>query len=91
MRAVDWPLCAMLTCRYAQLSLRVCARRILLTANLLDHRGGLLTEQIEALREVTRRAHERHPFRTDAFVVLPDRRGRLGHRSFITRPAAGPA
>ena len=42
------------------------------TANLLDRRSSLLTEQIEALREATRRARERHPFHIDAFVVLPD-------------------
>ena len=42
------------------------------TANLLDRRSGLLTEEIDALREATRRARERHPFRIDAFVVLPD-------------------
>src|SRR5262249_24387829 len=41
-------------------------------ANLLDRRSSLLTDQIEALREATRRAHERHPFHIDAFVVLPD-------------------
>jgi REP-associated tyrosine transposase len=42
------------------------------TANLLDRRNGLLTAEIEALREATRRARERYPFRIDAFVVLPD-------------------
>ena len=42
------------------------------TANLLDRRSSLLTDQIEALREATRRARERHPFHIDAFVVLPD-------------------
>jgi putative transposase len=42
------------------------------TANLLDRRSRLLTDQIEALREATRRARERHPFHIDAFVVLPD-------------------
>ncbi len=42
------------------------------TANLLDRRSALLTDQIEALREATRRTRERYPFRIDAFVVLPD-------------------
>jgi putative transposase len=42
------------------------------TANLLDRRSGLLTTEIEALREATRRTRERHPFRIDAFVVLPN-------------------
>ena len=39
------------------------------TTNLLDRRSSLLTDQIEALREATRRARERHPFHIDAFVV----------------------
>src|SRR5436189_4086868 len=42
------------------------------TANLLDRRSGLLTKEIAALREATRRTRQRHPFRIDAFVVLPD-------------------
>jgi putative transposase len=42
------------------------------TATLLDRRSSLLTEEIETLREATRRTRERHPFRIDAFVVLPD-------------------
>src|SRR5262245_54674899 len=42
------------------------------TANLLDRRGSLLTDEIEALREATRRTRERYPFHIDAFVVLPD-------------------
>src|SRR4051812_17598788 len=42
------------------------------TANLLDRRSDLLTQKIAALREATRRTRERHPFRIDAFVVLPD-------------------
>ena len=46
------------------------------TANLLDRRNSLLTDQIEALREATRRARERHPFHIDAFVVLPDHHSR---------------
>ena len=42
------------------------------TANLLDRRSRLLIDEIETLREATRRTRERHPFRIDAFVVLPD-------------------
>jgi putative transposase len=42
------------------------------TANLLNRRSGLLTKQIAALRKATRRTRDRHPFRIDAFVVLPD-------------------
>ena len=42
------------------------------TANLLDRRSSLLIDEIETLREATRRTRERHPFRIDAFVVLPD-------------------
>ena len=42
------------------------------TANLLDRRSGLLTKEIAALREGMRRTRERHPFRIDALVVLPD-------------------
>jgi putative transposase len=42
------------------------------TANLLDRRSRLLTDEIETLREATRRTLKRHPFRIDAFVVLPD-------------------
>jgi putative transposase len=42
------------------------------TVNLLDRRTRLLTDHIEALREATRQTRQRHPFRIDAFVVLPD-------------------
>jgi putative transposase len=42
------------------------------TANLLDRRSRLLTDEIEALREATRRTLARLPFHIDAFVVLPD-------------------
>jgi putative transposase len=42
------------------------------TANLLNRRSGLLTKEIAALREATRYTRDRHPFRIDAFVVLPD-------------------
>jgi hypothetical protein len=41
------------------------------TANLRDRRSSLRRDQIEALREATRRANERRPFHIDAFVVLP--------------------
>ena len=42
------------------------------TVNLLDRRSSLLTENIDALRDATRRTRERFPFHIDAFVVLPD-------------------
>src|ERR1700751_4981803 len=42
------------------------------TANLLDRRSTLLTDEIETPREAPRRTRERHPFRIDPFVVLPD-------------------
>jgi putative transposase len=42
------------------------------TVNLHDRRSNLLTENISALRDSTRRVLRRHPFRIEAFVVLPD-------------------
>src|SRR5712691_5642949 len=42
------------------------------TVNLLDRRRRLLTDDIDALREATRRTQARHPFTIDAMVVLPD-------------------
>jgi putative transposase len=42
------------------------------TVNLLDRRQRLLVEHIDLLREATRWAMRRHPFRIEAFVVLPD-------------------
>jgi REP-associated tyrosine transposase len=42
------------------------------TANLLDRRTSLLTDQIDALRDAIRRTRHRYPFQIDAFVVLPD-------------------
>jgi putative transposase len=42
------------------------------TVNLLDRRKGLLIENIGALRDATRRTMRGHPFRIEAFVVLPD-------------------
>jgi REP-associated tyrosine transposase len=42
------------------------------TVNLFDRKSRLLTDEIEALREATRRTRQRYPFRIDAFVVLPD-------------------
>jgi putative transposase len=42
------------------------------TANLLDRRSTLLTDEIEALRAAARRTRERYPFQIDALVVLPD-------------------
>src|SRR5580704_6884082 len=42
------------------------------TANLLDRRSRLLTEQIDSLRDAIAQTRRRHPFHIDAFVVLPD-------------------
>lgn len=42
------------------------------TVNLLDRRKRLLVEHVDALREATATTMRRHPFRIDAFVVLPD-------------------
>ena len=52
------------------------------TVNLLDRRSSLLTDEIDALREATRQTMRSHPFRIDAFVVLPD------HLHAISDPAA---
>ncbi|HVT83085.1 MAG TPA: transposase [Phycisphaerae bacterium] len=40
--------------------------------NLLDRRGSLLTDRIDALRDATRHVMRSRPFRIDAFFVLPD-------------------
>jgi putative transposase len=42
------------------------------TANLLNRRSSLLTDEINTLREATRRTQARHPFHVDAVVILPD-------------------
>ena len=42
------------------------------TVNLLDRRSSILTQRINALREAVQWTLQRYPFRTDAFVVLPD-------------------
>jgi REP-associated tyrosine transposase len=42
------------------------------TANLLDRRGTLLTDEIDALRDAVRETQKRYPFHIDAMVVLPD-------------------
>jgi len=42
------------------------------TVNLLDRRKRLLVEHINSLREATAWTMHRHPFRIDAFVVLPE-------------------
>jgi REP element-mobilizing transposase RayT len=42
------------------------------TVNLLDRRSRLLVDHIDALREAVRATMERHPFRIDAMVVLPN-------------------
>jgi putative transposase len=42
------------------------------TVNLLDRSSSILTQRIDALREAVQWTLQRYPFRTDAFVVLPD-------------------
>ncbi|HEU0215680.1 MAG TPA: transposase [Stellaceae bacterium] len=42
------------------------------TVNLADRRGTLLVDHIDALRSAFRYTRERHPFASDAVVVLPD-------------------
>lgn len=42
------------------------------TVNLADRRLRLLTEHIDELRTAFRETRQRHPFTTDAMVVLPD-------------------
>jgi putative transposase len=42
------------------------------TANLADRRLSLLTDHIDELRAAFRETRQRHPFTTDAIVVLPD-------------------
>ena len=42
------------------------------TVNLLERGTSLLTENIDTLRDATRRTMRSDPFRINAFVVLPD-------------------
>lgn len=42
------------------------------TVNLENRRLRLLTEHIDQLRAAFRETRERHPFRTEAIVILPD-------------------
>ena len=42
------------------------------TVNLADRRLRLLTDYIDALRAAFQETRQRHPFTTDAMVVLPD-------------------
>jgi len=42
------------------------------TVNLADRRLSLATDHIDALRAAFRETRQRHPFATDAMVVLPD-------------------
>ena len=60
------------------------------TVNLADRRLRLLTEHVEALRSAFRETRQRHPFATDAVVVLPDHLHAVwtlpeGDRDFATR------
>jgi putative transposase len=42
------------------------------TVNLAERRLQLLTEHMDVLRAAFRETRQRHPFTTDAMVVLPD-------------------
>jgi putative transposase len=42
------------------------------TVNLIDRQSSLLTEQIDVLRNATRKIRQSHPFDIIAMVVLPD-------------------
>jgi putative transposase len=60
------------------------------TVNLADRRLRLLTENTEVLRSAIRATRQRHPFTTDAIVVLPDHLHAVwtmpeGDRDFATR------
>ena len=60
------------------------------TVNLADRRLRLLTEHVDALRSAFRETRQRHPFTTDAVVVLPNHLHAVwtlpeGDRDFATR------
>lgn len=60
------------------------------TVTLADRRATLLTDRIDDLRAAWRYASRRHPFRTTAYVVLPDHLHCIwvlpdGDRDFPTR------
>lgn len=42
------------------------------TVTLAERGGDLLVSKIDLLREAVRKTHTAHPFRIDAWVVLPD-------------------
>ncbi len=42
------------------------------TVNLAERRSRLLVDRIDSLRQALRYVQQRHPFRIDAMVVLPD-------------------
>jgi putative transposase len=42
------------------------------TVNLADRRRALLTDHVDVLRAAFRRVRARHPFATEAGVILPD-------------------
>ena len=42
------------------------------TVNLAQHHLRLLLDHVDILREAVKMVMQRHPFRIDAFVVLPD-------------------
>ena len=65
-------------------------RLLFFTVNLADRRLRLLTEHVDALRYAFRETRERHPFRIEAVVILPDHLHVVwtmpeGDRDFATR------
>lgn len=42
------------------------------TVSLRNRRSDLLVRHIDLLRETVRATRERHPFRVDAWIVVPD-------------------
>jgi putative transposase len=49
------------------------------TVNLVERRLRLLTDHIDELRIAFQETRRRHPFTTDAMVVLPDRPHHVDH------------
>ena len=60
------------------------------SVNLAERSRALLVEHVDIFRAVLQRIKERHPFRTDALVILPDHLHAIwtlpkGDRDFPTR------
>ena len=61
------------------------------TSRLADRSSTLLTNEVDRLRDATRRTIARHPFRIDAIAVLPAASIPSGRcpRGIATTPCAG--